>query len=408
MLKIVFSSDWHLGLKTNDIDRTDEIYGIAIQLIDHCKKLIDDGDEVYLILGGDIFDCNTPSEKHIATFIKVLGLIKVNEIKTFVMVGNHEAIADPKRLSCLSFVKAAKEGYPTVTLIEDIKTMKIGVYDTGPLYFTFLPHISKALIANKVAKKALKSEIPTQKYINMKSERIAKKLGENTTNFVFSHLNVHGAHGGSEENLLKKSEVYLPKVFTDCNTGMVNIIQGHIHSRQKIGNIDIIGSPIYCSFGEKLESKYFVEYEVPSAIGKDIKAKYIKTKHRPFMELEVDMMSETLDFFSLKDVIKFLKEVKTLSKDGFKPIVKFDVTINPENNTYNWAAIRERVQEEYDCEVKQIIPRIIIKRPIRSVKQKLGMPVKESVKVFLNRNLKGKEKKMKLIWKYSQQYMEIK
>lgn len=223
MYKVGVINDTHLGLKTEKIDRTDEIYGIYKQFARHCKKTGVNA----IVVCGDIFDKNNPSEELVAVFISIMNMLSQLKVPVYVVVGNHDAIADPEHLSCLSFIKKLKKRYPDFQLIEDIVCTQIEVTDLGPLYFTFLPHISKALLEKK------QSKYTTQEYIEKKSAAIYKKVGQGSQHLVFSHLNVRGVHAGSEENLLRKSEVYLPEVLTSTpsHSGLIQpeIIQAHIH-----------------------------------------------------------------------------------------------------------------------------------------------------------------------------------
>jgi exonuclease SbcD len=406
MMKIVWSSDWHLGLKTDEIDRTDEIFNVGKDIIDKAIEYKEEGHDTILVLGGDIFDNNTPSERHIAVFIKLLKRIKEHNLKTFVMVGNHEAIADPNRLSCLSFIKELKSGYPSIELVEDIKIVKVGILDTGPMYLTFLPHISRATIEAKVKNKKLKQELTTQQYIESKSKRIAEKLGPNSNHIVFSHLNVRGAHGGSEENLLKRSEVYLPKIFTDPPLGMPQpiIIQGHIHSNQMVGNdLYIIGSPIFCTFGEALTPKYYAEINVKGQLSVPDEVIIEETKYRPFLQTELDMVGETRDFFEIPEVTNFLDKIANYADKN--PIVKFDISIDPECNNYDWTTIRNRIQKDYSCFVKNIVPRILVKRQVRSSEQKINLPPKKAIQIYVKRNLKKNPEKAKQVYALSLKYL---
>lgn len=401
-LKIVFSSDWHLGLKTDEIDRTSEIIGIVLDVVEHCRRLREQGHEVVLVVGGDIFNTNTPAENLIAELIRVFGYIKKYGILTYFEAGNHDAVADPNRLSCLSFIRKAKIAYPTINLIEDIKFLKYSTYDTGPVYFTFLPHISKATLFNKIKDGKLKEGTTTQQYIESKCERILTKVGKGSQHYVFSHLNVRGAHGGSEENLLKKSEVYLPSAFTNTPPGYVTpeIIQGHIHSHQQVDNIHIVGSPIYCSFGEKGE-KYFCEITHYGELGKKDEINFIPTNYRQFLQLELDMMGETRAFFDIPEVQDFMETIIPEKN----PIVKFDISINPENNVYDWKKIREEVGT-HNAYVKNIVPRIILKRPVRSVDQKITLTPNDAVKLYLTKNLRKTPNRAKRIYKLAQKYLE--
>jgi DNA repair exonuclease SbcCD nuclease subunit len=401
-MRIVFSSDWHIGLRTDDIDRTDEIINIGKDIVKHCVGLQKEGYEVMLVLGGDLFNINTPSEKDIASFISVLAGIKKYEIKTIVIVGNHESVADPDRLSCLNFLKEIKTGYPTITLIDDIKFMDMGVHDTGPLYFTFLPHITRATVHRKFLDKKIEEKVTPQEYIDMKCERIMSKVGRGAQHIVFSHLNVKGCHAGSEDTLLKKSDVYLPNCFTNTPVGFVTplILQGHIHSHSVDDNLNIVGSPIYCTFGES-GNKYFAEIDVSATISEDHKVIFHRTKCKQFEQLELNMIGETRDFFDIPEVTKFCNNLTP----EMNPMVKFDITINPESNHYDWSAIAEKMLD-FNAHCRPIVPRVIFKRQVRSVEQKIGLSPKESVKVYLKKNLRKEKERAQRIYSLSQKYLE--
>lgn len=398
-MRIVFISDTHLGLRLMEVDRTDEIISVLLQAVKHASKL-SKKEETVLVIGGDIFQSNTPSEALISAFIRVMNAIKKAELKTYIISGNHDAVADPDRLSCLSFIRKMKVGYPTISLIEDIKFMQYGVFDTGPLCFTFLPHITKATLFNKIEDGSI-DEMTTQEYINSKCERILSKVGKGSQHIVFSHLNIHGAHGGSEENMLKKSEAYLPSCFTNVQHGFVEpvIVQAHNHMHQKIGNINIVGSPICCGFGEVAE-KYFLDLKVATDIGEEHEFNYIRTNCKTFKQLEINMIGEKSDFLSYKEIDDFVNSIEK------GDVVKFDITIDPENNFHDWKEIVKKVSKKTGGEVKPIIPKIVLKRPVRSTKQKIGLDTKTAIKIFLKRNYRDDIDKARKIYKTAIKYLE--
>jgi len=717
-LKVVSTSDTHLGLKTDEIDRNPEIVEIMCAVVEKAIEHKKEGHDVILILGGDLFDNNTPSEKDISCLLTVFHLIKLHDIKTYVLLGNHEAVSDPDRLSCLGWIRKAKVGYPMITLVDDIKFIKVGDFDNGPLYFTFLPHITKGTVELNKRKEEYLEARTTQEYIEMKAKKILKKVAKGSQHYVFSHLNVHGAHPGSEENLLKKSEVFLPKVFTNPPAGFVKptIIQYHIHcldqdselltvdgwkrydqintsdlcygydietgslhetpvlevikskfegelnysggnleygmtdnhrviytskkimkvtpfseitnsvlkipvsgqiesadypiddlklkllvwifsdggysqfdnrlngikfsfkkerkikrlgdllsklsnsytkietkegvtifriisedylfqwaldilgtekelpnfftklskrqvdlvlvemshsdgnythphknkkwiqfstskklsrdiiqqmlvinnvkcgwwetkscpghwgiainigktltetrrdkytreyykgdvwcirntygtfvarkngktfitgnSQQTIDNIHIIGSPIFCGFGEQ-GPKYYADITIATDIGKKDDIKLVQTAYRPFHQLELDMMGSTTDFFDLPELEEFWQLLATDAHR--KPIAKINVTINAENNTYNWAEIRKKIMRLLEgVYVKPIDPRVIPLKTVRSEKQKISLKPDEAVKVYLNKNITNDKSKKKRIYQKSKKYL---
>jgi DNA repair exonuclease SbcCD nuclease subunit len=400
-MRVVFTSDNHVGLSTEEIDRTDEIINILIDVVKHAYKL-SKKERTILVIGGDVFNTNTPSEANISAFIRVLNAIKKCNLETYIMVGNHDSISDPNRLSCLNFIKKLKPGYPTVNLIEDIKFMQVDTFDNGPLYFTFLPHVSKALVHHNIELGKVDGDLTTQGYIDYKCERILTKVGDGSQHYVFSHVNVRGSHGGSEQNMLKKSEVYLPSCFTNIQAGYIEpvIVQAHLHGRKKIGNINIVGSPQYCGFGEAEQEKYFLEINIPEGLGVSEEMIYHKTNCVAFKQLEINMMNETRGFEEYEKVDNFIKSIE----EG--DIVKFDVTINPEHNHHDWKSIASKIKKKTGSTVKPIIPRVVLKRPVRSNKQKIGLDPKEAVKIFLKRNFKHDKDKARGIYKEAIKYLD--
>ena len=379
MLHVIWGSDFHLGLKTDDIDREEEIMGVFLQQIEYANDLISKGKKVIYVLGGDIMNKNNPSEDLISRFIEiVINRIKEVGLETYIMVGNHDSISVPGNMSCLTFIDKIRVGYPNIRLISDITLKKIADTDLGPLWFSFLPHITRVHLANTEFKS-------TQEYIETKAAKIMKRVGPEGTLFAFSHLNVKGAHPGSEENLLKKSEVYLPKAFLekyDLRMELPEIIQGHIHTKDRIGNISIVGSPIYCGFGEGDEEKYFLDLQIATQFGEKGSFNYKLTNCRKFLQLELDLSKEWdgVDFESLPEVQKFLDTIDSGS------IVKFDLKVNPKNCTVDWEAFRSMVRLKYECYVKPIKPKYIHERVVRSEAQTIKLNPAEAVKVWLKTN----------------------
>jgi len=402
-LKVVWTSDLHFELKTDEVDRNPEILRITLDVVDKAVEFKKENHQVILVLGGDIFNNNSPSEKTISSFFTVLNKIKQNELDTYIIVGNHESVADPVRLSCLSFIKKAKVGYPTIKLIDDIASLKITTNDCGDLHFTFLPHITKAVLESNHRKMRFLEITDTQTYIETKCRAIVKRIGIGQ-HYVFSHLNVRGAHPGSEENLLRKSEAYLPKCFVTEIEGvnLPTIIQGHLHTRAKIGNINIIGNPLYCGFGETSE-KYYAVIHINGQISKPDTIEYIKSKCVPFLQLDINLIEATKDFFEIDEVKQFWEIATQFSDDT--PMVKFNITTNPENNSYDWEAIRGKWSRLLKCNVKPIIPRVISKKIVRSENQKINLDPKDSVKIYLKANLKNDNERANRIYEKTLKYL---
>lgn len=402
----VFTSDWHLGLKTDGIDRRDEILDIAKTVIVKCAELEAVGHEVRLILGGDLFDDHDPSEDLIAFFIQILGLIHKAGIKTDVLIGNHEAVADPKRLSCLSFLREIKTGYPLITLRESIKTVQIV---KGKLFVTFLPHITRATLASIGPDSKL---ITTQEYIDLMGEKAVNSIPEKAVHLAFSHLNVRQSVAGSEANLLKRSEAYLPLAFVNPPPGTSTpiIINGHIHSAQKIGNVRIVGSPLFCTFGESGD-KGFCRILIDDD---GVMIEDIRTPCVPFLQTHLDMISENKDFLTHPDLSKLIDEIGEYTRDARNVIAKIGVTISAENNSYDWVQMRKKFEDLCDAKhaggslrVLPIEPKVVQKRVTRNIKQKADLEPDAAIKVYLKANIKNDPDKMKRIYRKAKPYMGL-
>ena len=100
MKKFVWSSDFHLGLYTDEIDRTPESIRIMTDIVKHAVKIKADG----VIFGGDIFNNNNPNSHLMKQILVPLNILKIAKIPLWIMPGNHDTIADKQKYSCLDFI----------------------------------------------------------------------------------------------------------------------------------------------------------------------------------------------------------------------------------------------------------------------------------------------------------------
>jgi len=365
MKKIGFISDLHLGLTTNDLDRTNEIISVCFDFVKYVVK----NKLNYVVFGGDIFHNNNPSEFLIGQFLRVLNLLQKYNKKTYIIVGNHDAITSESRKSCLDFINKLTF-YPDIKLISDIKCFKIFDTDIGKIYFTFIPHITKAHLEDSKYN-------TTQKYIDGKAKSVLKKVNSGNHNIVFSHLNVKGVIPSIENNFLKKSSVFLPEIFLD-GIDLPVIIQGHIHSKNVVDNINIVGSPIYVTFGETDKNKYFSVINVPDTFGEKSSVEFIKTNAIKFLEFTLDFTNYKDSMLDIFDSDEFLNKVKG-------KIIKLNITVDEEFKSIEWDKILKNVIE--NCVyLKPVVPKVIRKKIRRDENQRIDLCPVEAVKVWFTKN----------------------
>lgn len=367
MERLVWISDLHWGLSTDEIDRTDEITSVAIQAAKYAVKV----KARWFVFGGDIFHNNQPTEELIACFLRVLNILTKAGIRVFVMDGNHDKHSKAHRKSALQFLERLAPRYPNVKWIHDITTVRVfkGVV---PCYFTFLPHIAKVHIPKEFK--------TPQDYVDAESDKIIAKMKFFGQHYVFSHLNVRGAVPGTEADMLKKSEIFLPDHFhtkSYLDKPYPTTINGHIHSSQKTGHVTIVGSPIFVSFGEKEKEKYFCEVLIPDGEKECTQVKLHPTKCRPFIELNVDLTT------SIYNEAKLLKEIAKLPSSA---IVKANITLG-ENMVHkvDMEKIRAALASTV-FHVKPIVPKIVRKRIKRNARQTVKLNPLDAVRTFVGVN----------------------
>lgn len=390
-MKFVFTSDWHIGLVTSDIDRTNEIVDvlkeIAKRTILESKK-----EKTVLILGGDLFDNNTPTEYQMGKLLDFFNYFHGKDIMIYVMAGNHETINNPANLSCLSFVRKLKKGYPYVRLIDNITCIHIDTFDNGPLYFSFFPHINKAHL-HKTKEKSV------QEYIENRTKAIYKKIGQGSQHYVFSHLNVREMIPNSDDNILRTSKVYLPDTLimdTEPLDGGVKpvVIQGHFHSRYTLRNIEIIGSPIYTDFSDVDTNKYYVVGHIPEQMSKPFKLEEVEVQScRRFHQVEINLVDHD---GPIEDAIK-------LPKVGENDILKLSVTVDESNSAYDWETLRSKIQASTGAYVKPVNPKILTKRVKRNPEQTVNLKPEQAIKVWFRAyNHERRKERYKLAKEYLQ------
>jgi len=250
---IIISGDKHLDLRTEGIDRTDDICNSATQIIDYAISLKEQGNEVYYIDAGDTFHSTRPRAEVIAKAISLLRRMDLSEIPCHVIDGNHDVIDERGRTSALEPVIAADMALVYVYHDIELRPIRQGVN------LIALPHISKARAYEAGYKNV-------QCYIEDKAEKIEESLDKYDYNIILSHLNIAGATVGTEEFMIKGAHEDFPEVLKKSKK-ISYIFNGHFHKCQLINNpggapIIVTGDVCTNDFGERLDRKCFFHLEL--------------------------------------------------------------------------------------------------------------------------------------------------
>ena len=268
-LRVLHTSDWHLGKRLYHQNRYDEFHAFLVWLLESISQHHID----VLIVAGDIFDTMTPSHQAQALYYKFLGGIAKTCCQHVVIVaGNHDSP---------SFLDAPKAILHTLN-IHVIGTASPNIHDE----LLVLRNLDNQPMAIVLAVPYLRDkDIRTGNYNDTISDKeqqtktgIANHyhqltiLAKNTQKqlqcdhqksipmIATGHLFVTGASISSKDDGMR--ELYLgtlgqisADIFDDC---IDYVALGHIHAPQMVGKqpwIRYSGSPLALGFGEAHKQK---------------------------------------------------------------------------------------------------------------------------------------------------------
>ncbi|MGE5630640.1 MAG: exonuclease SbcCD subunit D [Caulobacteraceae bacterium] len=280
-MKILHTSDWHLGKTLENINRIDE----QRQFIDELCGIADKEEIDLVLVAGDIFDTYTPSSVAEELFYEAVDRLNGKGKRAIVVIaGNHDS---PDRL-CAASPLAYKNGiillgYPGSDAgIHESKDGTIKVVNSGSGWLEIrlagcghnavvitLPYPSESRL-----EQILSSESDEDKLQQAYSDRIGELLRELSTNFrddtvnlIVSHMFLRDGRTSDSERQLGGALMVDPCVLPD-NAHFIAL--GHLHRPQKVNSAPspayYSGSPLAYSFSETDYSKLvFIVNAVPGS-----------------------------------------------------------------------------------------------------------------------------------------------
>jgi exonuclease SbcD len=244
-VKILHTSDWHVGRRIRGRDRSDEHRSVLAELV-----TIAAGAEVQLVVvAGDIFDMSAPTPA--AEQIVWRGLLDLAEVAPVVIIaGNHD---NPGRLEAVS---PLLEMGRIVACSEPSPPDRAGVvsYEELGIKVAMLPFVSQRGIVR--AEQIMGSD-PDQhagayeERIKRLIEALTASMTTDTVNLLACHLTVHGAQEGGGE---RQAHIFGYAVPASVFPGhLSHVALGHLHRQQKVphgGSVWYSGSPLQLDFGE--------------------------------------------------------------------------------------------------------------------------------------------------------------
>ncbi|MEC4817902.1 MAG: exonuclease SbcCD subunit D [Scytonema sp. PMC 1069.18] len=270
-MRLIHTSDWHLGRRLKGEDRTPEIAAALDELLNQAKTL--DVDAV--LVAGDIYDVPNPPAEAEQVAYSFFCKLKEAKIPAVAIAGNHDS---PFRFDgvakLLSYVGVQTLGRPQ-------RANKGGVInlDTpgGKLCIAAMPFVSERRLL-KYEDLWEKDDLEQRQHYRYQVQRL---LGNLTTSFKDDSVNVIMAHMTVEGSRRAYSEVdyYTRDTYIMSGQTLPPVAQyialGHIHKPQEISHSAptyYSGSLIQLDFGEAGEDKGFYLVEVEP--GRPAKAEF--------------------------------------------------------------------------------------------------------------------------------------
>ncbi|MBC2576111.1 metallophosphoesterase family protein [Peptostreptococcus canis] len=350
-MKIIHTSDWHLGKYLEGYSRLDE----QMEFCNDFVELVNREDAKLILIAGDIYDTSNPPANAESLFYDTVTRIADNGKRcVFVIAGNHD---NPDRLEAINPL-ASKSGiiimgYPKskaeVAEYEGFKIIKAEEgytklnIDGTDINIASLPYPSEKRL-NEVFSDFEEIQEMQKTYSEKVGEifqRLEENFSEGEINIAISHLFVVGSEISDSERrielggslLVNKSDLPKKSQYTAL---------GHIHKPQtvsKLYNAYYSGSPIQYSKTERNTAKSVRIIDIVPDKEADIREEYIKN-YKQISLFKCDNIDDALkvcrekseeDIFAYFEIItddsiepEIIREMKKLMKSilEIKPVIK--------------------------------------------------------------------------------------
>jgi exonuclease SbcD len=279
-MKIIHTSDWHLGISLHNASLAEEQRFFIDYLINVVKEQKVDA----VIIAGDVFDHSVSSAEAITLYnYAVTRLCNEIGVPVVIAAGNHDGAA--RLASCNELLKKAGL-YIYGKLSNDIKAVEIGNLSIYPIPYFNADEVKALYPEEKISSYADAMEIVLR--------NIKQSFKTGNRNILMCHCFVSGSVlSESDRTALVGGSSVVPSGIFD---GFDYVAMGHLHKAQDRGyNIRYSGSPIKYSFSEASHSKTITMLEIEDGI------KYQELEIMPLRETRIirGTFDEVLEFANL-------------------------------------------------------------------------------------------------------------
>lgn len=243
-MKILHTSDWHIGQTLYGHDRTED----HIHFFKQLKEIIAAEHPDALLVSGDIFDVSNPSSASVRLFNDTL--LEINDsnhgMTTVVTAGNHDSASriDVNRNLWKKAGIHVVGGVARIGGKYEFGSHVIPVADKG--FVAAIPHVNRAFMNTGSG-----DESPEMGFFHAVAEEMKRQNGTGLPAVLMAHLTVDGCDRlGHTQQTIGNIESVRSDIFDAC---FDYVALGHIHRPQTLGDKERIrysGTPVAISFDE--------------------------------------------------------------------------------------------------------------------------------------------------------------
>jgi exonuclease SbcD len=264
-VKILHSSDWHVGKVLKGQSRVDEHLAVLAELVEIARAEQPD----LVLVAGDLFDTGAPSADATRIVTRALSALRGAAGAVVAIAGNHDngpaldalrPWADAAGITIRGAVRTAEDHVLT------------GVTAGGEAWhLVALPFLSQRYAVRATEMFTLTAAEATQTYADHLARMIATLcagFSAETVNLITAHLTVLGATTGGGERDAHTVQAYaVPATIFPTQTHYVAL--GHLHRRQTVPGpcpVQYSGAPLAVDFGEEENTPSVNLVEVSAAV----------------------------------------------------------------------------------------------------------------------------------------------
>lgn len=259
-MRIVHTSDWHVGRVWKNQNRLDEM----AKVLDHLGRFIEHEKIDLLLMSGDVFENQTPtaeSEKLVFGFFKRIGRAGTQSV---VIAGNHD---NGNRLDAwgmlAELVGVRTVGKPRPANKGGVQTIETESGEIAVVAALPFASVSTWVSAWELAGDETAARQTYAEMFRLAVESLTSAFRRDTVNLLMAHTHLEGAIlGDSERQVHLGAEWAATAQAFPSSAHYVGL--GHIHKPQRIeapSPAYYAGSPLQLDFGEAGQEKSFLVIE---------------------------------------------------------------------------------------------------------------------------------------------------